>query len=107
MDAFTTPVTNSTNKYGEAFVMPKQTVQIIIPTVVLIVGQNIVAQRDMKGILCRRQLGKRGQIVNDGLQGSFAGYMGPSLVVIPTINCNLIAGDPCLIDYHKNRAVST
>lgn len=49
MDAFTTPVTNSTNKYGEAFVMPKQTVQIIIPTVVLIVGQNIVAQRDMKG----------------------------------------------------------
>lgn len=83
MDAFTTPVTNSTNKYGEAFVMPKQTVQIIIPTVVLIVGQNIVAQRDMKGILCRRQLGKRGQIVNDGLQGSFAGYMGPSLVVIP------------------------
>ena len=51
MDAFTTPVTNSTNKYGEAFVMPNQTVQIIIPTVVLIVGQNIVAQRDMKGIL--------------------------------------------------------
>lgn len=50
MDAFTTPVTNSTNKYGEAFVMPKQTVQIIIPTVVLIVGQNIVAQRDMKGM---------------------------------------------------------
>lgn len=101
MDAFTTPVTNSTNKYGEAFVMPKQTVQIIIPTVVLIVGQNIVAQRDMKGILCRRQLGKRGQIVNDGLQGSLAGYMGPSLVVIPTINCNLIAGDPCLIELPK------
>ena len=64
MDAFTTPVTNSTNKYGEAFVMPKQTVQIIIPTVVLIVGQNIVAQRDMKGIvfpfvLCCFLVGKR------------------------------------------------
>lgn len=87
MDAFTTPVTNSTNKYGEAFVMPKQTVQIIIPTVVLIVGQNIVAQRDMKGILCRRQLGKRGQIVNDGLQGSFAGYMGPMIKFRSNLPC--------------------
>lgn len=63
MDAFTTPVTNSTNKYGEAFVMPKQTVQIIIPTVVLIVGQNIVAQRDMKGILAGGNLEREARLL--------------------------------------------
>ena len=100
MDAFTTPVTNSTNKYGEAFVMPKQTVQIIIPTVVLIVGQNIVAQRDMKGILAGGNLEREARLLMMVCRVPLPDTWG-SLVVIPTINCNLIAGDPCLIELPK------
>ena len=50
----------------------------------------------MEGVLFRGQLGKSDQIVNDGPQGSFARYMGPSLVMVPTIKCNLVAGNSCL-----------
>ena len=41
--AFAAPVTNCTNKYIEAFILSKQTVKVIVPTVVLIAGQKITA----------------------------------------------------------------
>ena len=97
-DCFAAPITNCTNKYGEAFVLSKQTVQIIIPTVVLIARKNIVAQCDVERIFFGRKFGEFHQILYYCLQSSFSRHMGPGLIMIPTVQRNLIAGNTRLVE---------